>query len=103
MEKSINIKGMKEDKEVQKLIEKIMNGIPLSTHLTVSIQLAMIDLLSAVGFRENKIWTDEEEPILKILSKLANNIAKDLEEELVRDYGCQKTPIKRLEQEEYEH
>lgn len=85
---------MKEDKEIQKLIEKIMNRIPLSTHLTVSIQLAMIDLLSAVGFRENKMWTDDEEDVLSIICNSAERLAKELEEDLIKDYGCSKTPIK---------
>lgn len=82
---------MKEDKEVQKLIEKLMNEIPLSTHLTVSIQLAMIDLLSSVGFRENEMWTDDEEDVLSIICDSAERLAKELEEELIRDYKCLKT------------
>lgn len=84
------------------IINQLYNEMPLKTTLNVSIQLSMITLLTEIGFREEKMWTDEEEPILKILSKLANNLAKDLEEELVRDYGCQKTPIRRLEQEDHE-
>lgn len=91
---------MKEGKEVQKLLEKIMNEIPLSTHLTVSIQLAMIDLLSAVGFRENKMWTDDEEDVLSIIFDSAEKIAKQLEGDLMEDYGCSKTPIKRTHLEE---
>lgn len=92
---------MKEDKKVQKLLEKIMNEMPLSTHLTVSIQLAMIDLLSAVGFRENKVWTDDEEDILSIIFDSAEKTAKQLEEDLMKDYGCSKTPIKKISSEEF--
>lgn len=82
------------------IINQLYNEMPLKTALYVPIQLSMITLLSEIGFREEKLWTNEEESTLKTLSELANNIAKDLEEELVRDYGCQKTPIRRLGQED---
>ena len=48
-----------------------MKKTPLESRLKVSNQMAFIDLIVALGYRENKMWTDEEDELLQKLCDLA--------------------------------
>lgn len=56
------------------LIEKILKETPLETRLKVDIELAFINLLTELGYRENKVWEDDEEDKLQRLFELANEL-----------------------------
>jgi len=51
-----------------KLLTKLISEIPLSTSLKVINQMAFIDFLTEMGFREDKMWTDKEDDFLEQLS-----------------------------------
>ena len=65
-------------------IAKILKDIPLKTRLKVLNEMAFIDLISELGYREDKMWTDEEDELLSKLCKLAmkhtENILEEIEE-----------------------
>jgi len=57
------------------LLDKILKETPLDTRLKVSNQAAFINLITELGFRENKSWDEEDEKdnaLLLKLTKLAN-------------------------------
>jgi hypothetical protein len=56
-------------------INEILKKVPLSTRLKVANQLAMIELLTTMGYREDKSWGEEEDEKLKILTKAAQELA----------------------------
>ncbi len=66
------------------IITKLLESIPLETRIKVSIECAFITLITELGYRESKMWTDEEQPILDKLMKLAkeetDSILKEIEE-----------------------
>lgn len=53
-----------------KVTEKILKETPLKTRLKVSTQMAFISLLSELGYRENKMWSEDEEETLNKLFNL---------------------------------
>ena len=55
-----------------KIIEDILKKTPIKTRIKVDIQSAFINLITELGYRESKYWTEDEEPILQKLTELAN-------------------------------
>ena len=49
--------------------------IPLKTRLEVANQMAFIDLLTKLGYREDKSWGDDEQDILLKLNESAKDHA----------------------------
>jgi len=60
------------------IIDKILKSIPLKNRFEVSIQMTFIDLLTKLGYREDKSWTDEEDNKLRKLRSLAEKLSKEL-------------------------
>lgn len=65
------------------MIKDILDNLDLKTELTVLNEMVFIDLLSELGYREDKYWTPEEDPILQKLcdcaEKHTNEILKVVE------------------------
>jgi hypothetical protein len=66
------------------ILEKIRKETPLETRLSVLNKMMFIDLLSTLGFRKDKYWTPEEDPLLSKLcehaQKLTNMQLEDIKE-----------------------
>ena len=60
------------------ILDKILKSIPLKNRFEVSIQMTFIDLLTKLGYREDKSWTDEEDNKLRKLRSLAEKLSKEL-------------------------
>jgi hypothetical protein len=58
------------------------NPIPLDVRIRVTTQMAFIDLITELGYREDKSWGPDEDETLNKLMKLANEYAKDVLKEL---------------------
>lgn len=58
-------------KKMNTRIKKILKETPLKTRLEVSNQMAFISLLTELGYREDKMWTNEEGDLLKKLCQSA--------------------------------
>ena len=69
---------------MSKAFNKLVKEIPLKTRLKVTNEMAFINLIVELGYREDKMWTDDENEILSKLYLLAeehtDSILKDLEE-----------------------
>ena len=55
---------------------------PLDTRLNIINQIAFINLVTELGYREDKYWTPEEDEILNKLCKLANKHTLDILREI---------------------
>lgn len=62
---------------MSKVLEKIRKETPLKTRLKVSTEMAFISLISELGYRENKMWTDDENDTLNKLCDLAMDLVND--------------------------
>ena len=60
-----------------KVIERILKKTPLRTRLKVSTEVAFINLITELGYRENKMWTDDEDETLNKLCDLAKDLVND--------------------------
>lgn len=71
-------------KRSKNLISELTKNIPLKTRLNVSNEMAFIDLIVELGYRESKMWTDDEKDILSKLRELSRkhteSILEDIEE-----------------------
>lgn len=54
------------------IVDRIMRRTPLETKLKVSNEMAFITLITELGYREDKMWTPEEDELMAKLCKLAN-------------------------------
>jgi|AntAceMinimDraft_10_1070366.scaffolds.fasta_scaffold04588_2 hypothetical protein len=63
-------------------LSKAMKKIPLKTRLKVSTEMAFMDLIVELGYREDKGWTDEEDEKLQKLCDLASTLADHHIEEM---------------------
>ena len=59
------------------ILDTLLKETSLDIRFEVSIQAAFIDLLSELGYREDKMWTDDEDEILIKISHLAKELSKD--------------------------
>lgn len=55
-------------------LKELIDSISLETKLQVHNELAMINLLTELGYREDKSWTPEEDEKLSILLKSAKRL-----------------------------
>lgn len=71
-------------KKSKNLISDIAKNVPLKTRIKVSNEMAFINLIVELGYREDKMWTDDENELLDKLSVLAqehtDSILKYIEE-----------------------
>lgn len=71
-------------KKPKKSLKELTKEIPLETRLKTSNEMAFINLIVELGYRENKMWTDDEDELLNKLFYLAkkhtNDILKNIEE-----------------------
>ena len=65
-----------------KALTDILADIPLRTRLIVSNQIAFINLITELGYREDKPWGDDENEMLQKLCELAIKHADDILEEI---------------------
>lgn len=56
------------------IVEKILKETPLDIRLRVPTEMAMIDLLCELSFREDKGWSDEEQPMLDKICECAKKL-----------------------------
>lgn len=67
-----------------KIAEKVRKRTPLHTRLEVEAQVAFVDLITILGYREDKVWTREENELLQKISgysiQHAKNIVKIVEQ-----------------------
>lgn len=59
------------------IINRIRMKTELKTKLKVSNQMSFISLITDLGYREDKMWSDEDENILHKLCNLADNHTKN--------------------------
>jgi hypothetical protein len=55
--------------------QRTLDRTSLETKLQVSIEMASIDLITKLGYRENKAWTEDEDDTLSIICKHAKEEA----------------------------
>lgn len=71
------------DEELNSKINEIMGKISLKTRFSVSIEMEFITLLTDLGYREEKMWTDDEDDKLQTIcdssKKLAEHLIKEME------------------------
>jgi len=51
-------------------IEKMIKEIPLKIRLKVSNEMAFMDLITELGYREDKMWDESDEKDNEIFNKL---------------------------------
>jgi len=59
------------------IISKILKETPLEIRLKVTNEYAFINLITELGFREDKMWADEEGPISEKLFDLAHKLTQE--------------------------
>jgi len=55
---------------------ELINNIPLETKIKVGNEMAFINLITELGYRPDRMWTDEENELLNKLLKLAGEHTK---------------------------
>jgi len=58
------------------LISKLLKETSLQIRLEVDNEFAFINLITELGFREDKMWEECEDPMLCKLMNLAHELAK---------------------------
>jgi hypothetical protein len=53
------------------MVKELLIETPLKTRLQVSNEMMFINLLSVIGFRKDKMWTESENELLSKICKLA--------------------------------
>ena len=53
-------------------IKEILKNTPLKNRLKVNNEMAFIQLLTVLGYREDKMWEDSENELLSKLCKFAD-------------------------------
>lgn len=69
-------------KENEGIISKLTKNIPLDTRLRVANEISFITLLTELGYRENKMWTQDEDKTLSKLMKFAKKHTDIIMEEI---------------------
>lgn len=62
------------------------NPTPLDIRIRVSSQMAFINLITELGYREDKIWTPDEDELLNKLMNLAEKHTQDILQE-IKEYN----------------
>jgi len=58
-------------KKSKNTISEIAKDIPLETRILVANEMAFINLITELGYREDKMWTEDENELLGKLCDLA--------------------------------
>lgn len=67
------------------------NPTPLDTRIRVSTQMAFINLITELGYREDKMWTKDEDELLNKLMNLAEKHTQDILNE-INEYNEEHSP-----------
>lgn len=67
------------------------NPTPLDIRIRVSNQMAFINLITELGYREDKIWTPDEHELLNKLMNLAEKHTQDILQE-IKEYNEEHSP-----------
>jgi len=72
------------------ICERILKSIPLETRLKVGNEMAFINLIVELGYREDRMWSDEEDELLTKLMDLAKQHTDDTLKEIEswKEDGC---------------
>jgi len=65
------------EKDKNGVISRLLKKIPLSTEIRVGNQMAFINLIHELGYRENKYWTEEDNDLFQKIIDLADKHTKD--------------------------
>lgn len=57
----------------------------LDTEIRVSTEIAFLNLIHELGYRESKMWSESEDELLKKLMGLAHKQAKEIMELIKKD------------------
>lgn len=71
------------------LLKCISEETSLENNIKIVCEMAFITLLSDLGYREDKGWTDDEDELLSSLIDSAHNLASSIMQE-IRDYEMSK-------------
>jgi len=63
-------------------ISEIAKDIPLETRILVANEMAFINLITELGYREDRAWTDDEDELLDKLCDLAKKHTDIILEEI---------------------
>ena len=63
---------------MEDIIFKMIKEAPLKSRIRVSNEMAFINLLSALSYRKDKMWTDDENELLVRLLDLAENHTNEI-------------------------
>ena len=66
--------------------EELLNSIPLKSTLYIMNQMAMIDVITECGYRENKAWSKDENEIIQKLSDCARKLTNQQLDYLEKDF-----------------
>lgn len=56
-------------------LKAMSKSIPLDIRIKVSVEMHNISMLTELGFRENKMWTPEEDELLEKLMKSSHKLS----------------------------
>lgn len=62
---------------MSKLVENLLSKTSLENRLQVNTEIAMINLIHNMGYRENSFWTEDEDDKLDILLNAAQALTKE--------------------------
>ena len=65
------------------LLLKILKEIPLDTEIRISIEMGLINFLVNNGFREEKMWNENNEKDMKLLHEIIS-FSKTLTEDIMK-------------------
>ena len=68
--------------EFNNMLGELYKEIPLETRLKVLNQMAFISLLTELGYREEKMWTSDEDERFDKLMNIANKHTEDIMKEM---------------------
>lgn len=65
-----------------KAYKQLVKEIDLKTRMKAHTEIAFIDLITKLGYRPDKMWTEDEQPLLSKLCGLALELSEELVEEI---------------------
>ena len=60
-------------------MQKLKDSIPINIQIKVCIKFAFINLITELGYRENKTWSSDEDENLAKICKYAEDCTKSIE------------------------